>query len=52
MTPHQFSAWLRAELAELDATDAPDVCEGAAAIVREARRIAQTLGYPDLVKRC
>jgi excisionase family DNA binding protein len=49
---HSFSSWLQAEIAELNSQDAPDVCEGAAAIVREARRIAQSLSYPDLVPRC
>lgn len=49
---HDFSQWLQAEIVELDGSDALDICGGAAVIVREARRIAQSLGYPDLVPRC
>jgi len=52
-TLHGFARRLQAEIVELDAPEPdPAICEGAAAIVREARRIAQSLGYPDLVPRC
>lgn len=52
MNKHEYSQWLQAEIAELDGPDAPDICESAANVVREARRIAQSLGYPDLIPRC
>jgi excisionase family DNA binding protein len=53
MNKHEFAQWLRTEIAELNAA-APDpaICEGAADVVREARRIAQSLGYPDLIPTC
>ena len=53
MNLHEFSKWLSAEIAELNAPESDlDICEGAASVVREARRIAQSLGYPDLVPSC
>ena len=48
---HSFSTWLQAEIVQLEAEDL-DVCTGAAASVREARRFAQGLGCPDLVPPC
>jgi excisionase family DNA binding protein len=53
MNKHEFAKWLKAEIAQLHHPD-PDtaICEGAAVSVREARRIAESLGYPDLVPPC
>ncbi len=53
MTKQDFSKWLRTAIADLDHPD-PDVtiAESAAMTVREARRIAETLSYPDLLPPC
>ena len=53
MNLHEFSKWLSAEITELTSPE-PDlvICEDAADIIREARNIAQSLGYPDLIPPC
>ena len=53
MNKHEFSKWLRAEIQDLYHPD-PDLAvhEDAASVVQEARRIAQSLGCPDLVPPC
>lgn len=53
MNLHEFSKWLSAEIIEMTSSETDWVmCEDAAHTVRKARRIAQSLGYPDLVPSC
>ena len=53
MNKQEFAKWLQTEIKELYHLDPdPAMCEGAAVVVREARRIAESLGYPDLVPPC
>jgi excisionase family DNA binding protein len=53
MTKQEFAKWLQAEIAQLYHPDPdPAICYGAASVIREAGRIAESLGYPDLVPRC
>jgi excisionase family DNA binding protein len=50
MTRQEFSAWLKAEIAGLTHPEIDEaLCEEAAGTVAEARRIAESLGWPDLV---
>lgn len=51
MNKHEFAKWLRAEIGDMTREDLA-TCEGAAMAMREARRVAQSLGYPDLVPPC
>jgi excisionase family DNA binding protein len=54
LTKQEFSQWLRAEIQSLETE--PELGQtpyyDAAIAVQEARRIAQGLGYPDLVPPC
>jgi len=54
MSRHDYAGWLRAEILSLDEPPEPDLptLEDAAETVREARRIAESLGWPDLVPLC
>ena len=53
MTKNEFSKWLSNTIAELHAEEADHpLCEDAADYVREARRIAESLGWPDLIPPC
>jgi len=51
MNQHSFSTWLQETITGLQAEDLA-TCTAAASAVREARRLAQSQGYPDLVPPC
>jgi excisionase family DNA binding protein len=54
MTKQEFSKWLRAEIQDLvhPEPELHTIFDDAATAVQEARRVAQSLGYPDLVPPC
>jgi excisionase family DNA binding protein len=54
MTKQEFSQWLRAEIQTLEPEPelGRPMFDDAATAVQEARRVAQSLGYPDLVPPC